>query len=188
MIRSRLGEVTFLVLVLAACSSDGLGKPTVTLPPSSGDVAATDTNATTVGPNECRATTIGLRADPPTTRLDSVYTPLLLTNNGSSACTLSTHLSVSFIDDNGQTVGPAPINSPGAGGTDVISLAAGETQQTVLSYVEPKSLQCSTYTGHTSARLVINDTEVLTLPPADWPLCIVPAVDQVSLIDIGAPG
>jgi hypothetical protein len=186
MFRSRLGVVTFLVLVLAACSSDGLGKPTVTLPPSGSDVAEAGSGGTTVGPTECRATTTGLFADPPSTRFGSVYTPLLLTNNASNACTLSTHLSVSFIDGNGQTVGPAPINSPGAGGTDVISLAPGETQQTVLRYVEPDSLQCTTYTGQTSLRLVINDTEALTLPPADWPLCIVPAVDQVSLTDIGA--
>ena len=188
MFRSRLGVVTFLVLVPAACSSDGLGKATVTLPPSSSDIAPTDSGGTTVGPGECRATKMALRADPSTTTSGSIYTPLVLTNSGSDACTLSTHLSVSFIDSTGQTVGPSPINSPGAGGTDVVSVPPGDTKQTVLRYVEPDALQCTTFQGQTSVRLVINDTEALTLPPADWPLCIVPAVAQVSITDIDASG
>ncbi len=187
MFRSRLGVVTFLLLALAACSSDGLGKATVTLPPSGSDVASTDSGGTTVGSGECSSANVGLRADPSSTTSGSVYTPLLLTNNGSKACTMSTHLSVSFVDANGQTVGPAPINSPGAGGTDVVSMAPGETRQTVLRYVEPASLECKTYTGQTSVRLVINDTQPLTLPPADWPICIVPALDQVTVADIGSP-
>ena len=185
MFRSRLGVVTFLLLALAACSSDGLGKATVTLPPSGSDVASTDSGGTTVGPGECSAANIGLRSDPSSTTSGSVYTPLLLTNNGSKACTVSIHLSVSFVDGNGQAVGPAPINSPGAGGTDVVSMAPGETRQTVLRYIEPESLQCKTYQGQTSVRLIINTTQPLTLPPADWPICIVPALDQVSLLDIG---
>lgn len=185
MFRSRLGVVTFLMLALAACSSDGLGKATVTLPPSGSDVGSTDSGGTTVGPGECSSANMGLRSDPSSITSGSVYTPLLLTNNGSKACTLSTHLSVSFVDGNGQAVGPAPINSPGVGGTDVISVAPGETRQTVLRYIEPESLQCRTFQGQTSVRLVINDTQPLTLPPADWPICIVPALDQVTLADVG---
>ena len=187
MFRSRFGVVTFLLLAVAACSSDGLGKATLTLPPSGSEVASTDTGGTTLGAGECSSANIGLRSDPSSTTSGSVSTPLLLTNNGSNACTLSIHLSMSFIDSNGQAVGPAPINSPGAGGTDVVSVAPGETRQTVLRYIEPKSLQCKTYAGQTSVRLVINDTQALTLPPADWPICIVPALDQVSLADVGPP-
>ncbi|MEO8265040.1 MAG: DUF4232 domain-containing protein [Ilumatobacteraceae bacterium] len=188
MLRSRLGVVTLLLLALAACSSDGLGQATVTLPPAGSDVASTDSGGATVGPGECSSANMGLRSDPPSTTSGSVYTPLLLTNNGSKACTLSTRLSVSFVDGDGQTVGPTPINSPGAGGTDVVSMAPGETRQTVLRYIEPESLQCRTYQRQTSVRLIINDTQPLNLPPADWPICIVPALDQVSLLDIGAPG
>jgi hypothetical protein len=187
MFRSRLAVVTVVLLALAACSSDGLGKATVTLPPSDSESAPTDSGGTTVGPGECSSANMGLRSDPSSTTSGSVYTPLLLTNNGSKACTLSTHLSVSFVDGDGQAVGPSPINSPGAGGTDVVSMAPGETRQTVLRYIEPESLQCKTYTGQTSVRLVVNDTQSLTLPPTDWPICIVPALDQVTLADIGPP-
>lgn len=187
MFRSRLGVMPVLLLAVAACSSDGLGKATVTLPPSDSEVAPTDSGGTTVGPGECSSANMGLRADPPSTTSGSVYTPMLLTNNGSKACTLSTHLSVSFVDGNGQAVGPAPINSPGAGGTDVVSMVPGETRRTVLRYVEPESLQCTTYAGQTSVRLIVNDTQPLSLPPADWPICIVPALDQVTLADIGPP-
>jgi len=118
--------------------------------------------------------------------MGSIYTPLLVANTGTVACTLSTHVVLTFLDSGGQAVG-ASVATPEAAGPGVLTLAAGESRQTVLRYAQPGNLDCTPVADPTTVQLALNQTEVLTLAPMDWPICADRIADQVTLGDLEAP-
>ncbi len=118
--------------------------------------------------------------------MGTIYTPLLLVNAGATACTVSTHVVLTFLDSGGQTVG-ASIATSEANGPGLIMLAPAESRQTVLSYGQPGNFDCPPIDTPTTAQLIFNQTEKLTLPPEVWPLCPDRLADQVSLGDLEAP-
>ena len=101
--------------------------------------------------------------------MGSAYTPLVLTNGGAVACTLSTHAVLSFVDGNGQTVGDA-VSTSEADGPGIITLAPAESRFSFFRYVQPGVMDCQAIDTETTAQVIVNQTETLSLP-ALWPLC-----------------
>ena len=110
---------------------------------------------------------------------------LILTNTGATSCTVGTHLVLSFLDDNGQAIGQS-VASPEADGPGVIRLDPAESRDTNFSYGPAGALDCQALESPSTAQLVVNQTEALTLPPMLWPLCPARVADQVILADITA--
>lgn len=118
--------------------------------------------------------------------MGSAYTPLLLTNIGTADCTLSTHVVMTFLDENNQAIGPA-VTTPEAAGPGVVTLAPAETRQVLFRYAQPGNFPCDAIATPTTLQLTVNQTEAVTLQPMDWPICPDRIADQVSLNDLELP-
>lgn len=117
--------------------------------------------------------------------MGSVYTPLVLTNGSAEACTVSTHVVLSFVDDNGQPVGDA-VSTPESGGPGIITLAPSESRFSFVRYGQPGAMDCQPINTETTAQLVVNQTETLYLAPELWPLCPDRLADQINIGDLSA--
>jgi hypothetical protein len=126
---------------------------------------------------------MGLSAEPAEGAAGSIYTPLDLVNTGTAACTVSTHVVLSFLDSGGQSIGTS-VSTPEAAGPGIITLGPAESRQTFIRYSQPGNLNCPPLDTPTTAELIVNQTEALTLPPAVWPLCADRLAEQVSLGDL----
>ena len=169
--------------------------PTIPVTPTTPVPPITPAAPTSVGPipptipppsQPCAAGVMKLTAQPSDGAMGSIYTPLLLANTGAAACTVSTHLVLSFLDSNGQTIGVS-VTTPEAAGPSLITLGPVESRQTVLRYAQSGNLDCQPIATPTTAQLIVNQTEALTLPPSVWPLCADRLADQVTLGDLEAP-
>ncbi len=131
----------------------------------------------------CTASALGLSTEPTEGAAGSIYTPVDLVNTSAAACTVSTHLVLSFLDINGQPVGPS-ITSPESAGPGVVTLAPTGSAKAFVRYSQPGAMNCQPLDTPTSAQLIFNQTEAISLPPMVWPLCTDRIVEQVTLGDI----
>lgn len=108
---------TALVTTVATtpATSPPVTTPAPTAPPAS-DACATGILTITAGDSDGAA--------------GSIFTPLVFTNNGTTACTLDGHPGVSFVDTAGNQIGPSADRTDVA--TPTVTLAPGEQAHATL--------------------------------------------------------
>jgi hypothetical protein len=188
---SALPTVASTTLAPPTTAATTVASVTTTMAPT--PIAPTTTPAPTTVPaptaaSPCAASSLSLTSGQTDGAMGSVYTPLVLSNTGAVACTVSTHVVLSFLDGDGQSIG-ASVSTPEGPGPGIITLNPTESRFSYIRYGQAGAMDCQPIDTETTAQLVVNQTEALTLAPMAWPLCPDHLADQVSLndLDVSAP-